>query len=206
MSSPSSRPKRRWAFGAVSTALMTGHAVVVAGALGTGLIALIQSSPMRRDLHRLSQPLMIAVLCAPCLHLVLMLVTPLWSWLAARTRTRVSRLWAWLGYFIPLASYWLPAHTLNQLAEGADPEAPRRRTLILAWGIARGLAAPSFFVGFVALLMNLHLGSDKEGWAIIIYVLIVLVVSNLVALLTIAQMRRQLATGATDESHAEVFT
>ncbi len=200
------KTEQRRAFGAVSTGLMVGHGLVAVSALAAGLLILIMESPIRLNLNHLTRPLEIAIFCLPGLHVLLMLITPLWSWLAARTQTRVSRLWAWLGYLIPLASYWLPAQTLRRLAEGADPEAARRKTLILAWGVARGLAAPSFFVGLVLVMAKMGLNNTLSGWTVIIYLIVIMFAANLLSLLVISQMGRYLNRAVVDERHAEVFS
>ncbi len=207
MSPASATPKRRRAFGAVGTGLMVGHAVVAVATIAFSVLAIVQFSAARVDLGHWRLGLMVVVLAIPATHLVLMtLVMPVWSGLAARTQTGVSRLWAWLGYFIPVAGYWLPGQTLRALAAGADPEAPRRRALILAWTVARGVAAPSATIGVALAISRTTLPSHEQGMVMVTYWIIAYFAANLLSLLMIAQMRQHFATGAVEASHAEVFT
>ena len=121
-------------------------------------------------------------------------------------QTKASRLWAWLGYVIPLAGYWFPAHNLRQLVDGAAPDATRLRTLILAWGIARNLASPLVVIIVVYGLYRLGPTSNVTAGIAAVYMLLSFIAANLLSLIMISQVRRYLDTGAVDERHAEVFT
>ena len=196
------RTRRPWAFGAVSTALMIGHALVVTAALALGAVIAVARSPMGMPLgwwHRFFGISLIVVLC---LHFILVLAAPLWSWLAARTQTRVSRLWAWLGYFIPAASLWLPAQTLRALAADADEHL---RLLVLGWGLARGMAALIVAAPIVYGLYRLGPTSNVTAGLALAYMFLSVIAANLLSLLMIGRMRLYLATAAVDTRHAEVF-
>ena len=207
MSPASVKPRRPWAFGAVSTGLMVGHGLVTVATAAFGLLVVVQFSVLRTDLTPWRSPLLAVVIIIPATHFVLMtLIMPLWSGLAARTQMGVSRLWAWLGYFIPLGGYWLPGQTLRALAAGTDADATQRRRLILAWTVARGLAAPSAWLAAAVAISRTGLSSHDMGTAMVTYWLVTLFAANLLSLLVIAQMRHHLATGATDARHAEVFS
>ena len=203
--------QRRRFFDGVSTALVIGHAVAAVGALAGGVLILVEESPLKVSLGMVTRPVEIGLYSLLALHALLMLAMPLWSGLAARGQAGVSRLWAWLGYFIPLASYWLPAQTLQRLAmprlaDGADAEAPRRRMLIVAWGVARGVASPSFFVALVLVMLKMGTDSGMSGWIVIIYIFVAIFAANFLSLLMISQMRRHLLAATVDERHAEVFS
>ncbi len=200
------KTKRRWAFGAVSTGLQIGHATVAAATIGFGLLVLVQVSPARLDLSAGRNIALVAVIAGLCLHGLLMLATPVWAWLAARTQTQVSRLWAWLGYLVPLASYWLPAQTLRGLVGSADTDGARLRTQILLWGVARGLAAPSAFVAVGYAVYKSGLTGLPAGWVVVGYMIVTIAAANLLSLLTIGQMHRHLAANAVEARHAEVFS
>jgi len=200
------KTKRRWAFGAVSVALQIGHGLVAIATVAIGLLVLVQFSPARIALAHWSTWLGSSVAAIFGLHLLLMLATPLWHRLGARTQTRVSRLWAWLGYFIPLASYWLPARSLGELADGSAPETTTLRRLILAWGVTRSLAAPVVVIAVVYGLYRLGPTSNVTAGIAVTYTLLIVIAANLLSLLTVGRVYRHLTTTAIDERHAEVFT
>ena len=201
------KTKRRSAFGAVGTGLQIGHGLVAVATVGVGLLVVVQLSPAHRTLGRWdTTQLGMGVLAIFVLHILLMLTTPLWHWLAVRTQTKVSRLWAWLGYFIPLASYWLPARNLSQLIDGSTPETATLRTLVLAWGVTRSLAAPLVVAAIIYGLYKLGPTSNITAGLAVAYTLLIITAANLLSLLTIGRMQRHFATAAVDERHAEIFT
>ncbi len=67
------------------------------------------------------------------------------AWMTSRSLVGgagMSPLWAWLGWFVPVASLWLPCRTifaLNRHAEGRT----RHHSLILGWWLTRWLTCPS---------------------------------------------------------------
>lgn len=205
MSAAGTKTRRPWVFGAVTVVMQVGHSLVAIATLVIGLLILIQFTPARLMIDRQEPWFGFGVIGIALLHILLMLATPLWHWLAARTQTRVSRLWAWLGYFIPFASYWLPARNLRELV-GAAPEAARLRTLILAWGIARSLAAPVVMTAVVYGLYRLAPHSDITAFLAVAYVPLSLIAANLLSLFVTGQVSRHLATHVIDERHAEIFS
>ena len=199
------RAKRRWAFDAVSTGLMAGHGIVLLAALGFGLLIWIEFTPVRLNLGRWRDLYADGMAATPGLHLLLMWIMPVWSWLAARTQTQVSRLWAWLGYLIPIAGFWLPVQTLRRLAHGADPEAARLRILIVAWGVARGVSTLSAFIAMMYVIYKSGLTQRAAAIPAVIYLVVTISAAHLLSLLVISGMRRYLASTAIDTRHAEIF-
>ena len=63
---------------------------------------------------------------------------------------KISPRWAWLGWFVPVVSFWLPARAVLQLNGGRDMT--YRRPLIIGWWILRGCTC---FTGFTLLLLGL---------------------------------------------------
>ncbi len=197
-------PRHR-ALGAVTLALQTGHALVALATVAAGTIAILIMSPAHLRLGPLGQWVIGGVLATVTLHVLLMLATPAWAWLATRTQTRVSRLWAWLGYLIPVASYWLPARTLNELAEGKSPEAEALRKLVPAWGIMRGLTTPEVMAVIVYGLYRLDHKGDVTAYVALAYVILAAGGANLLSLVMLGQVRHYLVTTAIDERASEVF-
>ena len=199
------KTKRRWAFGMVSTALQIGHAVVAAGAVGAAMLVVLHFSGMPWSLGRWLLPARLAVAAVPCLHVLLMLVMPVWSGMAARAKPGASRLWAWLGYLVPLAGYWMPAKILGGLVSGQTPEDARLRTLIRLWGVARGLAAPSAIIALILLLFTLDRAGKVTAGVFVVYMIVTLLAANGLSFVVVSRMQRYLATTAVDARQAEVF-
>jgi hypothetical protein len=202
---PQAPSRRGGAFSLVSTVLQIGHALVAVPTIAFGLFVLVQLSPARHDVGRWEHPILVVVIGTVCLHIVLMLATAVWSWLAARGQKRVSALWAWLGYLIPVAGLWLPPQTLHGLVTAAGPDNGHLRGLVVAWGIARGLATPSVTLLVLFLLFGLRSEFPAQGGLIVGYWIIAIAADNLLSLVMIGQMRRHLAINAINERHAEVF-
>lgn len=198
-------PRQR-TLGAVTVALQIGHGLVALTTLVIGLIGLLIMSPVHLRLGPLAWWATFAMLAAAALHVLLMLATPVWAWLAGRTQTRVSRLWIWLGYLIPLASYWLPARTLDQLAGGSSPAADTRRKLILGWGIARGLTTPEVLAAVIYGLYSLDHKGNVTAYIAVVYLILAGGGANLLSLIVLGQVRHHLATTAIDEHVSEVFS
>lgn len=197
--------RRNNAFNLVSTGLQIGHGLVVLPTLAFGLLILIQLSPARLDVSRWEYPMKAAVIGTLCLHGVLMMATAAWSGLAARGQRRVSPLWAWLGYFIPVVGLWLPVRALHAVVNAAGPGTGRLRRLVVAWGIARGLATPSATLLVLFLLFGLRKEIPAAAGLLVGYWTVTIAATNLLSLFMIGQVQRHLATTAIDERHAEVF-
>ncbi len=148
MAANASMKGRRDVFGVVCTALQVGYTVVAVAIVGVAALVAIEESPVRFDFGHWAQPVLWAIAAVPILHFLLLPATALWSGMAAHAQSRVSSLWAWLGYFIPVAGYWLPLRTLQGLVTGSDRPDVHLRALILAWGMARNLASPSVSILF----------------------------------------------------------
>ena len=206
MSPASIKPRGRGAFGAVSVTLQIGHSLVTVATIALGLAILVQLSPARLPLVRWTGLAGTCALAILALHSLLMLATPLWHWLAARGQTRVSRLWAWLGYFIPLASYGLPARNLSRLIEGSAEDIAALKTLVLAWGVVRSLAAPLVVAGVVYGLYRLGPTSNVTAGMAVAYMVVIVATANVLSLLTVSRVHRRLATTEIDERHAAAFS
>ncbi len=199
---------RHRALDIVTVGLQIGHGLVALAAVTDGVVVLLALSPahMRFAMTPTGRWLSPGVLAIVALHIPLMLATPVWAWLAARTQTQVSRLWAWLGYLIPVASYWLPARTLTEMAAGAVTDAEPLRRLILAWGVSRTLATPEIMLAVVYGLYCVDRLGHVTAYIALAYMFISVIAANLLSLIVIGQMRRHLATHTIDERRAEVFT
>lgn len=197
------KAKTGWAFDAVSRGLMVGHALVVLAIVVGVLLFVPRHILPGLGWKHWDQPLVWWSVAG--LHYLLMLVTPLWSWLAARTQTRVSRLWAWLGYFIPLASYWLPAQTLRGLINTARPQNARLRWQILQWIVARDLAGPFAFVVAVMNLSTYNIERPEPFDFSAVYIDMVATgfAANLLSFMVIGGVHRSLTRTETDS--AKVF-
>jgi len=202
---PAKTSRRRGAFGLVGTGLQIGHALVAVSTTAFGLFVLVQLSPARRDVGRWEHAILAVVIGTVSLHIVLMLATAAWSWLAARGQRRVSSLWAWLGYFIPVAGLWLPAQTLHGLVTAAGPGNGRLGGLVVAWGIARGLATPSTSLLVILLLFGFRNELPAQGGLLVGYWIVTIAAANLLSLFMIGQVHHRLTAAAIDERHAEVF-
>ncbi len=79
-------------------------------------------------------------------------------WMVRRSlvSTQTSPRWAWLGWFVPVVSLWIPCQILLRLNRTVDGT-PRHSPLILAWWLARWLTCPSgvFVLLFVLGVSNL---------------------------------------------------
>ncbi len=82
------KPRRPRVFEAVSTGLMVGHGLMVIVAIVAGVLILIRTSSGYRLIMPWDGPLRMGLVSAPLFHIALMLVTPVWNWLAARDRQR----------------------------------------------------------------------------------------------------------------------
>ncbi len=58
-------------------------------------------------------------------------------------RFPVSPTWAWAGFFVPVASLWLPGRTALALARTSGPRNSLLDGLCLVWAVARWLNCPS---------------------------------------------------------------
>jgi len=55
----------------------------------------------------------------------------------------ISPRWAWLGWLVPVVSYWLPARTILHLNMRLGVISTFRRLLVLTWWITRLLTCPT---------------------------------------------------------------
>lgn len=192
-------------FGMVSTALQIGHSIIAVATLAIAGLVAIQLSPLRLNFGPAVSGIAWTIAAVPIVHFLLLVATAVWSGLAARGQTKVSKLWAWLGYFIPVTSYWLPILTLRGLVSTTTDAEIRLRRLILAWGLARGLSAPS---ALLLVFVACYQFGLPPGWAppvIVSYIGVTVLAANLVSLFLIGRMRDYLATSAVTARHAEVF-
>jgi hypothetical protein len=65
-------------------------------------------------------------------------------------RFPVSTRWAWLGWFVPAASLWLPMQTLLNLNLTFGRLSGLRRLLILSWWVTRLIVSP--MMAFISLI------------------------------------------------------
>ncbi|EGF92402.1 putative membrane protein [Asticcacaulis biprosthecium C19] len=68
-----------------------------------------------------------------------------WTWRLVSNaekqgRLAVSARWAWVGYVVPVAAFWLPAHAVWTLNTRHSPLAAWQRVLIVAWWVSRLLS------------------------------------------------------------------
>jgi hypothetical protein len=90
------------------------------------------------------------------LRLAMLIVTAWWSLRLVshahrHTRFPISTRWAWLGWFIPVVSLWLPARAVLNLNLKLGRLPDTRRLLILSWWVARLLISP--MLGFVSFMV-----------------------------------------------------
>ena len=200
---PASTTRHR-AFDRLTVALQVGHGGVALATIIAGTLLVIQlSTHIKFGLW--NGWLGRGLLMTAAGHLLIMFTTPLWNGLGVRTQKGSARLWAWLGYLVPVASYWLPARNLRRLIDGTSPESHRLRTLVLVWGLARSLATPEIMAAIVYGLYRLDHHDDVTAFIALAYMLISVIAANLLSLVVLGRMHRYLLTTAIDESHARVF-
>ena len=145
------------------------------------------------------------------LRIVAVAMISRWTWrltLNARNQTRppVSTLWAWLGWFVPGACFFLPASAVMALNRDSGL-APRRKITILAWWIMRlatcGSGVVLLFVfivvyQFVAKLpLNSIAGANYLGTTIYVWLGVFGILAHLLEFIVVTlTYRRQPELGA----------
>ena len=111
------------------------------------------------------------------------------------TRFPVSTRWAWLGWFVPIVSLWLPVQAMLNLNLTRGRLSGLRRLLILSWWVTRLLVSPMFAfisligVGVVAGLIRSPDGIAPLtiGWAVWMMITGLISQSLAVAVIVITQ-------------------
>ncbi|WP_349320520.1 DUF4328 domain-containing protein [Asticcacaulis sp. MM231] len=79
------------------------------------------------------------------------------------TRFPVSTRWAWLGWFVPVVSLWLPLRAVLSLNLKLGGMSSGRRLLILSWWAIRLLISPTLALITVTLIGIFATLNDQQG-------------------------------------------
>ncbi len=89
------------------------------------------------------------------LRLAMLIVMAWWTFRLVRNAHRHSRFpvstrWAWLGWFVPVVSLWIPARILLNLNQALKRTSVVHQGVILSWWLTRLIVSPT--LAFISLL------------------------------------------------------